>query len=397
MILLNENEYYKLLTTYSLMKNSLLSSPISIILLLFVFACSGSKPVDVTHLFEREGLTYYNKHHSFFKGKGVKMPDTPFSGDAIKYWPTGEVEAKGIFKNGILVKSSYLSMDGTLLESTEKKGDTTIYIEWYSTGQKKFESKKVEGKVVSTNRWHEDGKIRKDLYDWEEESIKEDNYYSDSRRPLNYIIKKPKENFEKQDVLFFMHGNGANLWKYENYLINQFSDNYVTVILQAPYEVSLMSNKWTWFDFHISFFSDTTFNEEQVNTSCESILFSVNKIIEKEKINPKRIFIGGQSQGGVMACKIALEHPNVIDGFIAHNTLLPIIYKAKTNKSDYSTLRGLVINGEYDKTIDPVNSKHIANTFLKLGADIEKKELKMGHEFPKLSRDVINEWMAQNN
>ena len=397
MILLNENEYYKLLTTYSLMKNSLLSSPISIILLLFVFACSGSKPVDVTHLFEREGLTYYNKHHSFFKGKGVKMPDTPFSGDAIKYWPTGEVEAKGIFKNGILVKSSYLSMDGTLLESTEKKGDTTIYIEWYSTGQKKFESKKVEGKVVSTNRWHEDGKIRKDLYDWEKESIKEDNYYSDSRRPLNYIIKKPKVNFEKQDVLFFMHGNGANLWKYENYLINQFSDNYVTVILQAPYEVSLMSNKWTWFDGYISFFSDTTFNEEQVNTSCESILFSVNKIIEKEKINPKRIFVGGQSQGGVMACKIALEHPDVIDGFIAHNTLLPIIYKAKTNKSDYSTLRGLVINGEYDKTIDPVNSKHIANTFLKLGADIQMTELKMGHEFPKLSRDVINEWMAQNN
>ena len=71
---------------------------------------------------------------------------------------------------------------------------------------------------------------------------------------MNYIIKKPKVNFEKQDVLFFMHGNGANLWKYENYLINQFSDNYVTVILQAPYEVSLMSNKWTWFDFHISFF-----------------------------------------------------------------------------------------------------------------------------------------------
>ena len=373
------------------MKNLLL------IIFLLVFACNGTKPVDVSNLVERGGLTYYYQYHSFFKGDGVKVPDNPFSGKAIKYYPTGEVQLKGIFKNGILVKGSYLGMDGTLLESTETKGDTTISIEWYGTGQKRWESKTVKGKVVSINRWHEDGKIRKELYDWEEEAVKEDNYYSDGRRPLNYIIKKPKVNFEKQDVLFFMHGNGANLWKYENYLLNQFSDNYVTVILQAPYEVSLLSNKWTWFDGYISFFSDTTFNEEQVNTSCESILFSVNKIIEKEKINPKRIFVGGQSQGGVMACKIALEHPDVIDGFIAHNTLLPIIYKAKTNKSDYSTLRGLVINGEYDKTIDPVNSKHIANTFTKLGADIKKKELKMGHEFPKLSRDVINEWMAQND
>ena len=66
------------------MKNSVLSSPLSIILLLFVFACKGSKPVDVTHLVEREGLTYYYKHHSFFKAEGFKMPDTPFSGEAIK-------------------------------------------------------------------------------------------------------------------------------------------------------------------------------------------------------------------------------------------------------------------------------------------------------------------------
>ena len=353
--------------------------------------------MDFSNLISRGGLVYYNKPYMLIGGKGIDASKTLFSGERVKYYPTGALQGKGTYNNGILVKGSYLGMDGTLLESTETKDDTTIYIEWYGTGQKMLESKTTDGKVVSINRWHEDGKIRKELYDWEEEAIKEDNYYSDSRRPLNYIIKKPKVNFEKQDVLFFMHGNGANLWKYENYLINQFSDNYVTVILQAPYEVSLMSNKWTWFDGYISFFSDTTFNEEQVNTSCESILFSVNKIIEKEKINPKRIFVGGQSQGGVMACKIALEHPDVIDGFIAHNTLLPIIYKAKTNKSDYSTLRGLVINGEYDKTIDPVNSKHIANTFLKLGADIEKKELKMGHEFPKLSRDVINEWMAQNN
>ena len=57
-----------------------------------------------------------------------------------------------------------------------------------------------------------------------------------------------------------------------------------------------------------------------------------------------------------------------------------------------------MINGKYDETRDPINSKHIANTFLKLGVDIKKKkELKIGHEFPKLSRDVINEWMAQNN
>ena len=214
---------------------------------------------------------------------------------------------------------------------------------------------------------------------------------------MNYIIEKPKVKLEKQDVLFFMHGHGGHIGYYEPHMINQFSDNYVKIVLRAPYETSLFSNKWTWFDFHISFFSDTSFNKEQINASCDAVLFSMDKIIEKEKINPKRIFIGGNSQGGIIACKLALEHPDAIDGFITHNSFMPIFYKILKDESKYAKLKGLVINGEYDKTIDPVNSKHIANTFLKLGADIQMTELKMGHEFPKLSRDVINKWMAQNN
>ena len=379
------------------MKNLALSSPLLIIILLLVFACRDSKPVDFSNLISRGGLVYYNKPNTLIGGKGIKSLKTLFSGECVKYYPTGAIQGKGLYNNGILVRGSYLGMDGTLLESTETKDDTTISIEWFGTGQKRWESKTTDGKVVSINRWHEDGKIRKELYDWEEEAIKDDNYYSDSRRPLNYIIKRPKVNFDKQDVLFFMHGHGGHIGYYEPHMINQFSDNYVKIILRAPYETSLFSNKWTWFDFHISFSSDTTFNEEQINSSCDAILFSINKIIEKEKINPKRIFVGGNSQGGIMACKLALEHPDAIDGFIAHNSFMPISYNVSTDESKYAKLKGLVINGEFDETIDPINSKHIANTFLKLGADIEKKELKMGHEFPKISRDVINEWMAQNN
>ena len=60
-------------------------------------------------------------------------------------------------------------------------------------------------------------------------------------------------------------------------------------------------------------------------------------------------------------------------------------------------MNGLATSFGINKILDLFNSKHIANTFLKLGADIQMTKLKMGHEFPKLSRDVINEWMARNN
>ena len=98
-------------------------------MLLLVFACSSYGPVDSSKLAERGGLVYYNKS------------DTPFSGKGIKYWPTGEVQIKATFEEGVLVQSSFLGLDGSLLESTEVIDDTTISIEWFTNGKKRYESK----------------------------------------------------------------------------------------------------------------------------------------------------------------------------------------------------------------------------------------------------------------
>ena len=77
-----------------------------------------------------------------------------------------------------------------------------------------------------------------------------------------------------------MHGHGGHIGYYQPHMINQFSDIYVKIVLRAPYETSLFLNKWTWFYFHISFFSDTLFNEEQINASCDAVLFCIDKIIK---------------------------------------------------------------------------------------------------------------------
>ena len=350
-------------------------------MLLLIFACSNSNPVDSSKLAERGGLVYYNKSN------------TPFTGKGIKYWPTGEVQIKATFEEGILIQSSFLGIDGSLLESTEVIDDTTISIEWFSNGEKRYESKTILGKKIHTNRWNEDGTKRQELFDWEKELLESNDQWD---IPLKYIIKKPPNNVEKQNVLYFMHGYMQNLPDYANHVINQFGDNYVTVILQAPYEISLASGDFSWFDSDISD-NDTIFNEDHLKESLEKILFCIDKIIEKEKINPARIFIGGFSQGGIMACKLALEHPDVVDGFIVHNTKLPNVYQIRTDKSVYKRLSGLVINGKYDKRINPINSKQIANTFIALGTKIQSKVLEIGHEFPKSSRDMINEWMDLRN
>ena len=363
-----------------LIEEIILKQYILIILLIF-FSCTSSKPVDSSKLAERGGLVYYNKS------------DTPFSGKGIKYWPTGEIQIKATFEAGILIQSLYLGMDGSLLESTEVVEDTTILIEWFANGEKRMESKTVLGNNIYVKRWNEDGTKRTELFDWEKEILDSNDLWD---IPLKYIIKKPSNNYGKQDVLYFMHAYTESLPDYKNHYISQFGDNYITVILQAPYEVSLASGDYSWFDFDV-FDGDTIFNENHLNESLEKVLSCIDKIIIKEKISPARVFIGGFSQGGTMACKVVLEHPDAVDGFILHNTKLPNVYQIRTDKSEYKTLKGLIMNGKNDQILNPINSKQIANTFLTLGVNVESKELEMGHEFPKLSRDVINDWMKTNN
>ena len=357
---------------------------------LIVFGCMGNKPIETIHLIERGGLVYYKTPYSSLKSKDFTNLNTPFNGEAIKYYPTGEVELKGTFKNGVAIKGIYYAMDGSILEESEVKGDTTTYIEWFGTGQKRWEEKKISSETIFINRWNDDGTIRLEPFDWEKKVLNDESLDI----PLSYIIKKPLENIEKPDVLFFMHGNGGNIGYYQPKMINQFGDKNVRIILKAPYESYIYSNKWTWFDAKTPSFSNWVFNEKQINESCKAILLSIDKIIKKEQINPKRVFVGGHSQGGIMACKLALEYPDVIDGFIAHNSMLPINYKTKEDKSIYLKIRGLVINGKNDKRIDPIHSKQIVSTFRSLRVNIQSEELNMGHDFPKASRDIIRDWIA---
>ena len=53
----------------------------------------GNKPVENIHLIKRGGLVYKTPYSSLNRKDFTKL-NTPFSGEAIKYYPTGEVELK---------------------------------------------------------------------------------------------------------------------------------------------------------------------------------------------------------------------------------------------------------------------------------------------------------------
>ena len=206
---------------------------------------------------------------------------------------------------------------------------------------------------------------------------------------LKYNLKK-QESLHDNSVLFFMHGWGSSKKWYKE-IISEFGDDFTIVILQAPYRMGWFSGKFSWYDWQIVD-GDTTFNQEQINFSSQSVLRTIDHIIRKQNLDIKNVFIGGQSQGAIIACKLASEHPEFMRGFFVHNGRLPVVFNP-VNSDSFSKLHGLIINGKYDKVLPPKYAKSIVNKFKNLGVNIDSISLEIGHGMPKESWRMIQEWI----
>jgi len=206
---------------------------------------------------------------------------------------------------------------------------------------------------------------------------------------LKYDIKKPA-SLSNKSVLFFMHGYGGSKKSYRK-IVHEFGDDFSVVILQAPYKMGFFSKKFSWYDWKIVD-GDTTSNQEQINFSSKSVIKTINYILKKENLDNKNVFIGGQSQGAIMACKMASEYPESLRGFIIHNGRLPVVF-SPADSDKFSKLNGLVINGKYDKKMLPKYAKSIVNKFQKLGVEMDSISPEIGHGMPPESRSTIKEWI----
>ena len=206
---------------------------------------------------------------------------------------------------------------------------------------------------------------------------------------LKYDLKK-QESLHDNSVLFFMHGWGSSKKWYKE-IISEFGDDFTIVILQAPYRMGWFSGKFSWYDWQIVD-GDTTFNQEQINFSSQSVLQTIDHIIRKQNLDIKNVFIGGQSQGAIIACKLASEHPESMRGFFVHNGRLPVVFNP-VNSDSFSKLHGLILNGKYDKVLPPKYAKSIVNKFKNLGVNIDAISPEIGHGMPKESWRMIQEWI----
>ena len=125
------------------------------------------------------------------------------------------------------------------------------------------------------------------------------------------------------------------------------------------------------------------------------IIDTINHIQDEYNIDTTKIFIGGFSQGGMMALHILSKYPEKFKGFIAHSTRLLKDFEFQDNLSRYKNLNLLIIHGKRDLVLRIRNAYETKKIFEGMNSNIEFHELKIGHRITIDSINIIENWFSK--
>lgn len=193
---------------------------------------------------------------------------------------------------------------------------------------------------------------------------------------LQYKVKLPEAHVEKPALILLMHGVGSNEEDMFR-LANEFEGNVVVVSARAPFTIA--EGRYAWFALEV-INGERKINEEQAEKSRQIINIFVNQLTERYAIDPGRIYIGGFSQGGIMAYSVGLTYPKKFTGVFAFSSrLLSEVKPIIKAKEELEHLKMFIAHGAQDQTLVIDYGRDAKDYLSPLLPKLEYHEYNMGH------------------
>jgi phospholipase/carboxylesterase len=178
---------------------------------------------------------------------------------------------------------------------------------------------------------------------------------------LKYKVLQPEPGDAKPGLILLLHGVGSNeedLFRFSE----SFPKGFVVVSARAPY--TLGPGKYAWFELNYSA-GKPVINPEQAEKSRLVINIFINQLTDRYLIDPKKIFLGGFSQGGIMSYSVGLTFPHKLAGiFILSSRLLPEVKPLVKSKEELQNLEIFIAHGKNDSVL-PIQYAADALAYLK--------------------------------
>tara|TARA_Y100001934_G_scaffold238345_1_gene291224 strand:- start:934 stop:1581 length:648 start_codon:yes stop_codon:yes gene_type:complete len=205
---------------------------------------------------------------------------------------------------------------------------------------------------------------------------------------LKFISSVP-DNYSKKNeygIVIMMHGYGASMHDLVSIAEAVNDKDYIYIFPNAPIEmnVGFYQKGYAWFPIETADYIE----------SSELLEETIEQIIKSYKYN--KIYIGGFSQGGMMALHAGLFSNRDYSGTIILSSKIIDDKSTKIGINNPDNTKIFISHGRFDSIIDIEEGRRIKQTLQKQGFDLFYKEYDIGHE---ISADVIEDlsnWLEKN-
>jgi phospholipase/carboxylesterase len=226
---------------------------------------------------------------------------------------------------------------------------------------------------------------------------------------LVHLIRPPKKAAPLPPLILLLHGVGSH--ERDLFDLAQYLDPRAFIVSARAPNV-LGPNSYAWYPVEFTA-AGPIIDAEAAEDSRLILLRFIDELIEAYRVDPKRIYLMGFSQGAIMSLMVALTQPEKVAGVVAMSGRLlpeiqlhpqPLSYREQQSIGEglgvrqAERLHGLPIlmtHGLLDPII-PIEDARAASVYLsRLPVLLTYREYDMGHQVTVESLKDIVAWLKE--
>jgi phospholipase/carboxylesterase len=191
-------------------------------------------------------------------------------------------------------------------------------------------------------------------------------------------------------LLLLLHGVGANERQMAS-IAPAFDPRFVVASVRSP--LTMGPDAFGW--FHVTFTANgPVIAEEEASSAWARIARFADEAVRAYDADPARVYVGGFSQGGIVALTALLTAPDTFAGaFCLSGRLLPEVLPHVADEHVIGK-PALIVHGEHDSKLG-VNLARWARAQLEqVRIDLTYRELPIGHELTHESVSEAATWLT---
>ncbi|MES2141047.1 MAG: esterase [Bacteroidota bacterium] len=210
---------------------------------------------------------------------------------------------------------------------------------------------------------------------------------------LKYLVRQPQIQTAKPPVLILLHGVGSNEQDLFSFA-DQLPAKYLVVSARAP--ITLAEGSYAWYQVDFST-GKPLINSEQEEKSRNIIIQFITDLKKDFSFDEKQVYLGGFSQGAIMAYSVGLTRPDLIHGIVVlSGRLLEEVKPLIASKEKLGQLKVFISHGTNDQMLGIHYARESATYLKALNINTSYKEYAEGHGINNaMLSDMVN-WLNSN-